>query len=417
MLNDKEYKDQLDDFSKLIKQKLENHRMPVDDIDWAEIESRLKPSKTRRLTWWSAGIAASVAIIMLVLLFRPQDEIAQQAITVQQSTTDSIQTNEYKTAKIIQPDQEEKSSKRVWLTTRKTEETDTIAKIAGLTDPGYSLSKNDSVRSENNSSVSNIADTGSDKNLPDSVPALIQKEVTKDTSTKILLASKKKESEGWLLAAAFTAGSKNSIGNTGSSEYAYLLQNTPNYAAGGGNSDARQPVVFENLKQTANDEDADHSLPLSFGLTVRKNITNRIGIESGLVYTYLSSKFSSNRSHAKQELHYLGIPLNVVFNVWSNDKWNVYISAGAMGEKGLRRKYTLDSYNNSEPVTNTTKEGISGIQWSLNASAGISYKFYKDLGLYFEPKYSHFFDNNQPASIRTEKSGIFGLSGGIRYAF
>lgn len=416
MLNDKEHKDQLDDFSKLIKQRLENHRMPVDDIDWSEIESRLKPSKARRLTWWSAGIAASVAIVMLVFLFRPQDEIIEQAMTVQQSTIDSIQVNEYKTA-ITQTEQEEKSSKRVWLTTQKTEETDTIAKTADLTDPGYSLSKNDSVRSVNNSSVSNIADTGSDKKS-DSVPALIQKEGTKDTSKKILLASKKKESEGWLLAAAFSAGSKSSLGGTGSSEYANLLQNTPNYASWGENPDAERPVISESLKQTSDyEEDADHALPLSFGFTVRKNITDRIGIESGLVYTYLSSKFSSSRSRAKQELHYLGIPVNVVFNVWSNDKWNIYISGGAMGEKGLRRKYTLDGYNNNEPVSNTIKEGISGIQWSLNASIGVSYKFYKDFGLYFEPKYSHFFDNDQPVSIRTEKNGVFGLSGGIRYEF
>ena len=51
--NEKKYKDQLDDFSKLIKQRLEDHRMPVDEDSWNAIEQRIKPVNNRRTMWWT----------------------------------------------------------------------------------------------------------------------------------------------------------------------------------------------------------------------------------------------------------------------------------------------------------------------------------------------------------------------------
>ena len=53
----------------------------------------------------------------------------------------------------------------------------------------------------------------------------------------------------------------------------------------------------------------------------------------------------------------------------------------------------------------------------MNASVGAAYRFYGDWSLYFEPRFSHYFDCDQPASIRTDKPLGLGLSAGIRYAF
>mgnify|MGYP000706583756 CR=1 FL=1 len=89
--------------------------------------------------------------------------------------------------------------------------------------------------------------------------------------------------------------------------------------------------------------DVSYSLPISFGFTVRKDLSRRIAVESGLMYTYLSTTFKRGGdcpSEVKSSLHYLGIPLNLVVYVWKNQRWNVYLSGGFMMEKGLQAVYS-----------------------------------------------------------------------------
>lgn len=79
MQQNEKYKDQLDDFSKLIKHRLEDHRMPVDEDSWNAIEQCIKPVSNRRTMWWTIA-GAVVAVILLVLLMLPlkeQDYISQ----------------------------------------------------------------------------------------------------------------------------------------------------------------------------------------------------------------------------------------------------------------------------------------------------------------------------------------------------
>ena len=113
----------------------------------------------------------------------------------------------------------------------------------------------------------------------------------------------------------------------------------------------------------------------------------------------------------------LGIPLNLVVYVWRNQRWNVYLSGGFMMEKGLQAVHSGYIAGNGTTISKSKKEDIHGMQWSVNASVGAAYRFYGDWSLYFEPRFSHYFDCDQPASIRTDKPLGFGLSAGIRYAF
>ena len=144
------------------------------------------------------------------------------------------------------------------------------------------------------------------------------------------------------------------------------------------------------------------ALPLSFGLTIRRDFNRYIGLETGLVYTYLASNLSKwdevqYKSHL--ELHYLGIPVNLVVSLWQNSRWKIYLTGGVMMEKGLRAKQTESRFWQMEMNNQVDKRGISGLQWSLNVSAGVSYRFYKDWNFYFETRISHYFDNDRPVSI------------------
>ena len=89
----------------------------------------------------------------------------------------------------------------------------------------------------------------------------------------------------------------------------------------------------------------EHNQPISFGITLSKELIDGLSIESGLVYSYLYSKVrnasSSLDERESQHLHYIGVPLSVNYTVFSFNKLNLYASVGGMIEKdvcGNRKK-------------------------------------------------------------------------------
>ncbi len=177
--------------------------------------------------------------------------------------------------------------------------------------------------------------------------------------------------------------------------------------------------VFLASKKSESATDIDYAPPFSAGVTVSKQLNNRFAIETGVVYSYLSTKYKDldrNSYNTKVKLHYVGVPVNVLVNIWDiNSRFKVYASAGAMLEKGLKFDFTQDNIVENQKVKES--RSIKGVQWSLNGSVGASYRFYDKWNVYFEPQVSHYFNNNQPISIRTEKGTIFSLNTGIRYQF
>jgi hypothetical protein len=414
MRDRKENNEQLDGFSRLVKQKLEGHRIPVDADSWTEIEQRLKPQKRLRL-WWVAGAAAAVAVLVSVYLFRPQDDLGGQSATIGQILSadrmPSISTKKKhrqaeESARPV-PVKKKLSVGSVGLMAKQAESVTTSHGVKTVTDIEKSLSTDFAAQETGKKLSEFIADAGSEVKTSDSVPA--KPDAKPKEEPKIWLAAKEnKKGRNWMLAAAFSSN--------GSAASNMMDERMYNDCAS--KSELISNVHLFAAKDPEDMGNAQHSLPLSFGISVRKNLNERIGIETGLVYTYLSSRFTSassgsNAAEAKQELHYLGIPLNAVIYLWDNSNWSIYMSAGVMGEKGLRRNYTYTKRNTNGAI----KEGIDGLQWSLNASVGISYKLYRDWGIYVEPRYSYFFDNNQPVSIRTDKQSVFGFNAGLRFEF
>jgi len=424
MRDKKEYNDQLDDFSKLARQMLEGHRIPVEADSWTEIEQRLRPSSKRYRLWWMAGAAAAVAVVVSIFLFSPPSDLGQPAATMghqqpvatQQPTSTTPEQEQAKEPTVLIPEKGKISDRSVGKVSDKTESVKSHGDkaMAGIEN---SLSTDSATQVKEQPLSKFIADAGSETKTSDSVPASTKTDVKTKEEPKVWLPEKKRTKKNdWLLAANFSSNAKSSDsdGRSYDTQNSYNNSNLKNEIM----SDAgKSPITLANDPSTLSK--ADHSLPLSFGLTVRKNLTDRIGVETGLVYTYLSSRFKTAQvregtvTEAKQELHYLGIPLNVVVYLWDSPNWNIYLSGGGMGEKGLRRNYSYTG----QTTNASAKESIDGLQWSLNASLGISYRFTQNWGVYFEPRYSYYFDNDQPISIRTDKQSVFGLNAGLRFEF
>lgn len=123
--------------------------------------------------------------------------------------------------------------------------------------------------------------------------------------------------------------------------------------------------------------EAKHHLPIRLGASLHYQLNDRLALLSGINYTYLYSEFIMKVENQldvdiDQKLHYLGIPLGVTYQLWSNKQLQVYLSGSVMLEKCL----------NEKPW-----------QWSVDAAAGAEYAITKQLGLYLEPSLGYYFDD------------------------
>lgn len=173
-------------------------------------------------------------------------------------------------------------------------------------------------------------------------------------------------------------------------------------------------------------EEYSHKIPVKVGLTARYNITGRLGVETGLTYSILSSSVKignsetgKNWSTGSQTLHYLGIPLNISFNILNSRYVNIYVTGGGMMEKSISGSIKTDEYVDGKfDRTLTTKISPKGLQWSVNAAAGVQANILPQLGFFVEPGVSHHFKNgSRVRSIYTDKPTDFSLGFGLRYSF
>lgn len=173
-------------------------------------------------------------------------------------------------------------------------------------------------------------------------------------------------------------------------------------------------------------EEYSHKIPVKVGLTARYNITGRLGIEAGLTYSILSSSVKTgnsetgkNWSTGSQTLHYLGIPLDISFNILNSRYVNIYVTGGGMMEKSISGSIKTDEYVDGKfDRTLTTNISPKGLQWSVNAAAGIQANILPQLGFFVEPGVSHHFKNSSRVrSIYTDKPTDFSLGFGLRYSF
>lgn len=173
-------------------------------------------------------------------------------------------------------------------------------------------------------------------------------------------------------------------------------------------------------------EEYSHKIPVKVGLTARYNITGRLGVETGLTYSILSSSVKTgnsetgkNWSTGSQTLHYLGIPLNISFNILNSRYVNIYVTGGGMMEKSISGSIKTDEYVDGKfDRTLTTKVSPKGLQWSVNAAAGVQANILPQLGFFVEPGVSHHFKNSSRVrSIYTDKPTDFSLGFGLRYSF
>ena len=165
-----------------------------------------------------------------------------------------------------------------------------------------------------------------------------------------------------------------------------------------------------------------HKFPVSAGVSIRKALSDKVSLESGLVYTLLSSELSAgenSRYRQDQELHYLGIPLKMGYTFWKQNRFSLYASAGGMVEICVKGRLSTDYYvENVRTHQSKTDVDVNKVQLSVLASLGAQFDIVKSLSLFAEPGVQYFFDDKSSvATIRKEHPLNASILLGMRISF
>ena len=179
-----------------------------------------------------------------------------------------------------------------------------------------------------------------------------------------------------------------------------------------GNPNKVQSVLSNAPLQLADYSQTKHHYhPMSFGLSVGYNLTPRLTLTTGMVYTYASSDFTSSAAGddivETQRLHYIGIPLNVKYKVWGNSAIHTYATAGCQADFNVSAKM-----HTGDITTDADKDRT---QWSVGGAVGIQYNIIPRMGIYAEPGVRYYIDNKSSVeTIFKEKKLNFNLQLGVR---
>lgn len=161
----------------------------------------------------------------------------------------------------------------------------------------------------------------------------------------------------------------------------------------------RQEIDYNSDDSLYIEQHVRHSQPMRFGLSLRCRLNDHWSIESGLAYTRLSSDITTIvdgvTSMSEQRLNYIGLPVNISYELWKTRYFGFYITPGVMIEKSL---------------------DTSAWQFSLNGAVGAEYKLTDFFTLYAEPGLGYYFkDGSTTPTIYQDHPLNFNLSLGLRF--
>ena len=167
-------------------------------------------------------------------------------------------------------------------------------------------------------------------------------------------------------------------------------------------------------------------LPVSAGISLRYDFNPRWGIGTGIVYTNLSRSFLGDYNKELEDKslitlydtditnqqHYIGIPVNVFFNIVNTGNWNFHVRLDGMGEKLVDNHFLI---HDSEGDLHLHQKA-EGLQFSTGVGVGLEFKFSPNVGIYFDPTLRYYFNGNQPRSIRTIQPLRMDFEAGVRFS-
>ena len=331
-----------DKCEKNLREKLKDYERPVPEDIWKGIEQgmagRRKRGRRRMPIWYAtAGIAA--AACLLVVMYMSNDTQMQQTVAETERRHNARKAMDNAVGDVMGSDIIAGITAMAENGTR--EKTMTAHLTAPETDDEGSMT----TTAEEKQQVDN---GGEAENTGSTLPE-------EDKSRQGIQTEKKQEDRKWDTN-PHKDNSKDRTGDTrrrdrggrlSASIYGTGVPSSQNAKAGNMimSSSAANTAGYKNMLQAVTPEpatEATHSIPFKFGVSLRYGLTRNIGLEGGVRYTMLKSKFTQKPSHAEnhQDVGMIGIHSPDLQDIWQphvRDVWQ-HRRRGSQDCQGRRRR-------------------------------------------------------------------------------
>lgn len=417
------------DWTDTLKQKMAGYEERPSDELWAALSEKagLQESRRKVIPVWFWGLSAAAALMAGIFVVT---KVNDKSVNALGGITADVAVSEPIDAAVPEPEEMTLAEDLAEVKSRKAksaliaEAVPVESSVSAVAEDVTSVNTEEyaaEVPSENHDARE--ASTVESDTVEQSEPAMSWDEYLKETPSE---KARARRSGGF--SAGIVAGGAVG-GNTSGSKPTAMVMGANPLAAGVTKTDwldkdSKASAIVYNQPEVQ--EEYSHKIPVKVGLTARYNITGRLGVETGLTYSILSSSVKignsetgKNWSTGSQTLHYIGIPLNISFNILNSRYVNIYVTGGGMMEKSIFGSIKTDEYVDGKfDRTLTTNISPKGLQWSVNAAAGVQANILPQLGFFVEPGVSHHFKNgSRVRSIYTDKPTDFSLGFGLRYSF
>ena len=382
----------MEDWTDIIGEELENIEEPLPADDWSVLQQKYAAAQRRKKAAafaWAGGVTSVAAAVTLVLLLaRPDSSSVIPGLTG--DLNDLVTEKLPPTEETVPVDSSHVESP-----------IDTVLNVAPCVQDKFSV-----LVSENDTDV--IRDTTS-----------LKDEIFADASTS-------NEDMGTFGFDDFPEDEPSrkrlpmSIGISGSAFAGPLLfrkygegapPNTDENQRDSTRYGASRPSMAMKRVRTGYSDSFRHELPISFGLSARIFLTDRLAINTGLSYTRYSSlrsrfSYDTNDLHKDwQYAHYLGIPVRFDWMVVNKKHFNLYLGAGLQADKcvyaiaGNERLYERE------------------VLFGLNGAMGLQVNIVPMVGLYIEPEVSYALNKGSIETFRSDEPFVITARGGLRFNF
>ena len=165
-----------------------------------------------------------------------------------------------------------------------------------------------------------------------------------------------------------------------------------------------------------------HRMPITWSLALKYRLNHRFGLESGFSYSRLTSDFEmgtdGNTISEQQTIHYLGIPVKGIYNMYGGKRWSIYGSLGLTTEIPVRSTLRSDYYVNGQHEASDKTTIRAPWQFSTTLGLGLQIHLTPHIGIFAEPSLQYFIPmKTDIETYRTEHPFTFSLPLGIRFTW
>ena len=175
--------------------------------------------------------------------------------------------------------------------------------------------------------------------------------------------------------------------------------------------EAPEPVMAMMRAKSGYADSYNHEIPVSFGVSARVHLTDRLSINTGLNYTRYKSlrtrTFLATYDHKKdwQYVHYLGVPVRLDYMAVNKKHFNLYFGAGLQMDKCVYAKVGDERLHEKQ------------VLFGMNGAMGIQVNIVPMVGLYFEPEISYALNEGSIVTFRSKEPFVVTVRGGLRFNF